>query len=94
MQGRWSPPAENSPFFYKPKQEELEQFPQIVPTGGKQGVDFVTFCTFEVVSIHPVVSFQVTDNRFNGTSSLVPCPFTWLHAALSFVGQVDGGAVH
>ena len=36
-----------------------------------------------------MVSFQVADDRFNGTSSLVPAPFTWLHAAFALVGQVD-----
>ena len=46
-----------------------------------------------MVSIHPVVSFQMAYDRFNGTSSLVPAPLTWLHTALALVGQVDGGTV-
>ena len=40
-----------------------------------------------------MVSFQVADDRFNGTSSFVPAPFTWFHAVLALVGQVDCGPI-
>ena len=41
--------------FEKPKKDRSEELPQVETASGQDGVDFVAFCAFEIIAVHPVI---------------------------------------
>lgn len=42
---------------------------EVVARRAQHGMQLVAFFTLKVAAIHPVIRFQMTDNRFNGLSA-------------------------
>jgi len=54
------------------RKEAPEELPEIEPASGQDRVHAVAVFPFEMIPIHPVVRFQVADDRLDRRSSLQP----------------------
>src|SRR5207302_9262071 len=51
------------------KNKPPQQLAEVVTGGAQDGVDFVAFLTGQIVAVHAIVTFQVTDRRLDGRTT-------------------------
>ena len=79
--------------FEKPQKDSSEELPDVEAAPGQDGVDFIAFCSLEIVAVHPVVLLGMANDRLDAAAPSVPFPFAGLHALPFLVGQVDFGVI-